>query len=300
MDQILPLELVRVTEDAAIAASKWVGCGDKNAADQAAVNAMRNRLNALDVSGTVVIGEGEKDEAPMLYIGEKLGKGKNELDIAVDPLECTTYCARGYGGSMTVIATAPRGALYATKTHYMEKIAVSPLIGNSVSLENSVTENIQVMSEKLNKPQNEITIALLNRPRNEKMIRELRALKCRLVLFEHGDVAHAIQTCLTNSGVDALMGIGGATEGVLAACAIKAYGGYIECKPYESNDQKIYSIDELAQGDDICFAATGVTHGSILKGVTYDSNYVYTSSIVTRVKSKTIRYINTQHENSTK
>ncbi|MDX9893086.1 MAG: class II fructose-bisphosphatase [Patescibacteria group bacterium] len=314
MDRNLALEFVRVTEAAAIAAAKWMGRGDKNAADQAAVDEMRDRFNQIDFSGTVVIGEGEKDEAPKLYTGEKVGKGTEPaMDLAIDPLECTDSVAWGRYNAMAVIATGPKGSLLNAPDTYMEKIAAGPQAAAVIDLDVSVKDNLTKVAKALNKEVSEITVVVLDRPRHEKLISEIREVGARVRLITDGDVAAAIATCLPESGIDLLMGVGGSTEAVLAAVALKIFNGGIICrfKPRNPEDEQevreclnkigikdlnhIFHAKDLAQGDQLTFTATGVIEGPMLAGVLFKENKIVTHSIVARGTSGTIRYLTTYH-----
>lgn len=313
MDRNLALEFVRVTEAAAIASARWVGRGDKNAADGAAVEAMRLRFNQIDFRGVVVIGEGEKDEAPLLYTGETLGTGNGaEMDIAVDPLECTDSVAYGRYNALSVIATGPRGSLLCAPDMYMQKIAVGPKAKKAISLDASTKENLQRIAESLGKEIGEVTVMVLDRPRHEQLIGEIRDAGARVRLITDGDVAAAIATCFPQSGVDVCMGIGGSTEGVLATVAIKILGGEIFCRfaPKNESDAKkainmgisdidhIFSSEELAKGDNLSFTATGVIEGPLLEGVVFGEDCIVTHSIAIRSASGTIRYLKTHHRSS--
>ncbi len=310
MDRNLALEFVRVTEAAAIAAAHWVGRGEKNKADGAAVEEMRKRFNQIDFSGTVVIGEGEKDEAPMLYTGEHVGKAKTPvMDLAIDPLECTDSVAHGRYNALTVIAAgAPKSLLHAPDT-YMEKLATGPEAAKVIDLDDSVTNNIKKTAKAIGKDVREITIMMLDRERNYPIMNEARLIGARVRLITDGDVAAAVATCLPESGIDLLMGSGGSTEAVLAAVALKILGGEMLCrfKPKKEADIgkiknmgiknliKIFSVSDLAKGDQLTFTATGVIDGPFLQGVIFRKNKIITHSIVMRAQSKTIRYITTHH-----
>jgi len=309
MDRNLALELVRVTEAAALACGRWVGKGDKNSADEAATNAMRRTLDSVGISGTVVIGEGEMDEAPMLYIGEKVGNGSApEVDIAVDPLEGTNICAKGMNGSIATIAMAPRGGFLHAPDMYMEKIAVGPSAKGVVDINATPTENLKRVAEAKGCYVEDLTVVILDRPRHEKMITEIRRAGARIHLIPDGDVAPAIAAAVEGSGVDLLMGIGGAPEGVLAAAALKCMGGDMQGRlVFMSKEErnraktmgiddfdKIYTTEEMARGD-VFFAATGVTNGELLQGVRYFAGGAETQSIVMRSKSRTVRFISTRH-----
>ena len=310
MDRNLALEFVRVTEAAAIEAARWIGRGDKKKADGAAVNAMRSRLNQIDFSGTVVIGEGEKDEAPMLYTGEHVGKAKTPvMDLAIDPLECTNSVAYGRYNAMTVVASGPKGSLLHAPDTYMEKIAVGPLCKGAINLEASVKINIEKTAKALNKKVEDITVVILDRERHADLILQVRNAGARVRLITDGDVAAGIATCFPDSGIDLLMGIGGSTEAVLAAVPIKILGGEILCrfKPKKETDiqkikaagvknlNKIFTAEDLAKGKQLTFTATGVIDGPLLNGVIFNKDRVITHSLVIRGLSGTIRYITTHH-----
>lgn len=310
MDRNLALELARVTEAAALACGRWVGKGDKIAADEAATDAMRRTLDSLDINGTVVIGEGEMDEAPMLFIGENLGNGKSpEVDIAVDPLEGTNLCAKGINGAIATIALAPKGGFLHAPDMYMEKIAVGPSAAGVINIDASPTENLTRIAEAKSCHIEDLTVVLLDRPRHEKTISEIRRAGARIHLISDGDVAPAIAAAVEGSGVDMMMGIGGAPEGVLAAAALKCLGGDMQGRlvfmTQEEKDRapgmgiealdKVYTCEELASGD-IFFAATGVTNGDLLNGVRYFSGGAETHTIVMRSKSRTVRFIQARHQ----
>jgi fructose-1,6-bisphosphatase II len=309
MDRNLALEIVRVTEAAALACGRWVGKGDKMAADEAATNAMRQSLDSLDITGTVVIGEGEMDEAPMLYIGEKVGKGNHpEVDIAVDPLEGTSICAKGMTGAITTIAMAPRGGFLHAPDMYMEKIAVGPAASGVIDLMLTPAENLKRVAEVKSCYIEDLTVVILDRPRHEKMIEEVRAAGARIHLILDGDVAPAIAAAVAGSGIDMLLGIGGAPEGVLAAAALKCMGGDMRGRLVFLNQEerdraremgiddfdRVYTVDEMARGE-IFFAATGVTNGELLPGVRFFSGGAETHSIVMRSKTRTVRFIKALH-----
>ena len=310
MDRNLALEFVRVTEAAAIAAAHWVGRGEKNKADGAAVEEMRKRFNQIDFSGTVVIGEGEKDEAPMLYTGEHVGKAKTPvMDLAIDPLECTDSVAHGRYNALTVIAAgAPKSLLHAPDT-YMEKLATGPEAAKVIDLDDSVTNNIKKTAKAIGKDVREITIMMLDRERNYPIMNEARSIGARVRLITDGDVAAAVATCLPESGIDLMMGSGGSTEAVLAAVALKILGGEMLCrfKPKKEADiskikdmgiknlSKVFTVSDLARGNQLTFTATGVIDGPFLQGVIFRKNKIITHSIVMRAQSKTIRYMTTHH-----
>lgn len=309
MDRNLALEFVRVTEAAAIASAKWIGKGDKKAADKAAVDAMRTRFNQVDFSGTIVIGEGSKDEAPELYTGEKVGKGNGpEMDIAVDPLECTDSVAYGRYNALTVITTGPKGTLMSAPDTYMEKIAVGPAAKHIIDLDAPIKDNISKVAKALDKDVEELTVSMLDRPRHENLIKEVRATGARVRLVTDGDVAVAVATCLPESPIDMLIGTGGSTEGVLAAVALRILGGEIltRFKPRNEADQRkmkemnisadqIFTAEDMAKGDMLTFTATGVIDGPLVPGVIFTPHSIITKSIVMRKASGTVRYIETHH-----
>lgn len=311
MERELALEIVRVTEAAALAASRWMGTGKKNEADNAATTAMRAMFDSVNFKGTVVIGEGEMDEAPMLYIGERLGAGWGpKLDVAVDPLEGTSIVAKGLWNGLTVVAVAPEGTLLHAPDMYMEKIAVGPKARGKVHLDASVTENLHAVAKATNKEISDVVACLLDRPRHEAIIEEIRAAGARIKLISDGDVAAAINTCFEHTGVDIMFGSGGAPEGVLAAAAMKCLGGDLQGRLKPENDAEfdrckqmglkdptqILMLDDLVKGDDAIFAATGVTDGELLKGVRFLGSHVATShSIVMRAKTGTVRFVEARH-----
>lgn len=312
LDRVLVLEMVRVTEAAAIAASTLVGRGDEKAADAAAVDAMRTALNELYMDGTVVIGEGERDEAPMLYIGEKVGSaiGKGpKIDIALDPLEGTTICAKAGPNSLAVLAIAEEGMLLNAPDVYMDKIAVGPgYSADVIDLDRSPTENINAIAAAKGVKPNEIIACVLDRPRHEKLIAELRSIGCGVVLIGDGDVAGVIATTDPDTTIDVYMGSGGAPEGVLACAALRCVGGQFKGRLLFRNDDeraraakwgvtdldKQYDLTELAKGDCI-FAATGVTDGSLLEGVKRRKDKMTTESVVMRASSGTVRWVKGEH-----
>lgn len=310
MDRNLALEFVRVTEAAAIAAAEWIGKGDKHAADQAAVNEMRDRFNQIDFAGTVVIGEGEKDEAPMLYTGEKVGTGNGPaMDLAIDPLEATDSVALGRMNALAVIVAGSAGSLLHAPDTYMEKIAAGPLAAKVINLDATVAENIKNTANALGKEVSEMVVLVLERERHEGLMKEIRDAGARVRVITDGDVAGAIAPSIETSGIDLLMGIGASTEAVLAAAAIKILGGEILCrfKPRSDADaarfvdfgitdlNKIYSSEDLAKGDRLTFTATGVIDGPLLSGVVVDKHIITTHSVVMRSQSGTSRYITTHH-----
>jgi fructose-1,6-bisphosphatase II / sedoheptulose-1,7-bisphosphatase len=310
LNRILVLEVVRVTEAGAIAASKWTGRGDEKAADAAAVEAMRKAFNLLPIDGTVVIGEGERDEAPMLYIGEKVGAGGPKVDIALDPLEGTTICAKAMPNSLAVLAISAEGGLLNAPDVYMDKIAVGGGLPEGViDLDKSPTENVTAVAEAKGCAPSDVTVCVLDRPRHAALIKELRELGCSVHLIGDGDVAGVIATTDPKTGIDLYMGSGGAPEGVLAAAALRCIGGQMQGRLLFRNDDeraraakwgiedlnRKYALMDLASGD-VIFAATGVTDGSMLQGVHRTADGCYTTETVTmRSKTKTIRRVQAVH-----
>jgi fructose-1,6-bisphosphatase II len=311
MDRNLGLEAVRLTEAASISSARLMGRGDEKGADQAAVDAMRKAFNELHIRGTIVIGEGERDEAPMLYIGEKVGRGANddpEVDIALDPLEGTTITATGGPNALSVIAMAEKGNLLNAPDTYMDKIAVGPSAAGAIDLRKTPSQNLRAIADRKGVYVEDLTVIILNRPRHEKLIAEVRSTGARIKLIGDGDVSAAIATCFPETGVDVLMGIGGAPEGVIAAAALRCCGGDMQGQLKPRNDKeverakkmgipdinKIFHVEEMAKGH-VMFAATGVTGGDFLKGVRFFKNGATTNSVVMRSKSHTIRYIEATH-----
>jgi fructose-1,6-bisphosphatase II len=312
MDRNLALEVVRVTEAAALASARFVGLGDHDGADQAATQAMRDTFGSLHVRGTVVIGEGERDEAPMLYIGEKLGDGSPDapaVDIAVDPLEGTNLCVNGAPGALAVVAMAEHGRFLNAPDTYMEKLAVGPAIGRGVvDIRRSATANLAAIARKKGVPVKDLTAVILDRPRHAALIAEVRAAGARIRLITDGDVGGAIATADPDTGVDVLMGTGGAPEGVLAAAALRCMGGYMQgvLRPRNGDEaaraermgiddvNHVFEIDELAGGD-VMFAATGITGGFLLRGVHFLPDGALSHSLVMRSRSGTVRRIQTRH-----
>lgn len=308
MDRNLAIELVRVSEFAALAASKHIGRGNEKAADQAAVDAMRKCLNSLTISGTVVIGEGERDEAPMLYIGEEVGAGGPQLDIALDPLEGTTITANGGENAMAVIALAQKGGFLNAPDVYMKKISANTQNQKIISLQQDLKSNIKELAQFKKVNIEDLVICILNRERHIEDIEVIRSSGARIKMIDDGDVSAVIASVINTSNIDMYYGIGGAPEGVLAAAALQCLGGSIEGQLIFYNDQEIlrakktgiddldkfYSLDDLAHGD-IMFSATGVTDGTMLKGIKITKNYAETHSIVMRSKTGTIRHINGEH-----
>lgn len=313
MDRNLALEFVRVTEAAAIAASQWIGRGDKNAADGAAVKQMRNRFNQIPFKGKIVIGEGKKDKAPELFNGEIVGKGGGpEMDIAVDPLECTDSVAHGRYNALTVIVAGPAGSLLRAPDTYMQKIIVGKRASGVIDLDAPTEENVKKVAKAVGKDIRELTVMVLDRERHEKLIEQIRKAGARVRLITDGDVAGAIATCFSDSGIDILMGTGGSTEGVLAAVPLKTLGGQILCrftprnKEEEvelqemgiTNSKQIFTAEDLAKGNELTFTATGVIDGPLLPGIIVKNDYIISHSMVVRAKSGTIRYINTHHRHN--
>ncbi len=306
----LALELVRVTETAAIAASPWVGHGDKNAADQAAVDAMRQMISTVHMDGTVVIGEGEKDEAPMLYNGERVGEGVGPaVDVAVDPIDGTTLTAKGMNNAIAVVALAERGAMFdPSAVFYMEKIVCGPEAAGKIDIAAPVKVNLQRVAEAKGVPINDLTVVILDRPRHDQLSKDIREAGARIKFITDGDVAGAVMAARDDTGVDLLMGIGGTPEGIIAACAMKCLGGEIQGRLWARNDEEhralaerglsasqVLTTNDLVKGNDCFFAATGITDGELLKGVRFDRRVVRSQSIVMRSRSKTIRIINSEH-----
>ncbi len=306
------MEVVRVTEMAAISSARLMGRGTKNESDQAAVDAMRRAFDALNIDGTVVIGEGERDEAPMLYIGEKVGRhGPNDpaVDIALDPLEGTNLCAFGKPGAISVVAIAGRGDLLNAPDTYMEKLAVGPKARGAIDLNRSWTENLKEIAKKLQREVQDLTVICLDRDRHLELIKEVRMAGARIRLIDDGDVAAGIATCFDETGVDVLMGTGGAPEGVITAAALRSVGGDMQGRLKPRNDEeiarakkmgvtdinRIYTAEELAKGE-VMFAATGVTSGDFLRGVRFFGGGCETHSVVMRSKTGTVRYITSHHK----
>jgi fructose-1,6-bisphosphatase II len=305
-DRNIAMELVRVTEAGAMAAARWIGRGEKESADQAAVDAMRFVLDSVSMRGVVVIGEGEKDEAPMLYNGEQVGNGEGpEVDVAVDPLEGTRLTAFGQPGAIAVIAVAERGTmLFPGAALYMEKIAVGPEAIGAIDIEQSATENVSAVARALGKTPREVDVVVLERERHDELIGELRDAGARVRLIRDGDVAPAIAAAQTGTGVDMLYGIGGTPEGVISAAALKCVGGGIQGRLWPRNDEErqklleagldpahVLRTDDLVSGEDVFVAATGVTTGSLLQGVRYTPGGAVTDSIVMRSRSGTVRRV---------
>jgi fructose-1,6-bisphosphatase II len=307
----LAMELVRVTEAAALAAARWMGRGDKEGADGAAVDAMRLVLGTVPMDGIVIIGEGEKDEAPMLYNGERIGDGTPpQADIAVDPIDGTTLTALGRGNAIAVIAVSERGTMFDPgPCVYMEKIAAGPEAAHVIDITATPTENIHAVAKALGKQVAEVTAVVLDRPRHDELIGEIRQAGARIRLIPDGDVAGGISTAWADSGADVLFGIGGTPEGVITAAALKAMGGAIQGRLWPRDEQErqaavdagydleeVLDTDRLVAGDNCFFAATGITDGELLKGVHYDSRGASTQSLVMRSQSGTVRLVNARHK----
>jgi fructose-1,6-bisphosphatase II len=311
LERNLGMDLVRCTEAAALRAARLMGRGDKNAADQAAVDAMRFALDAVPMDGVVVIGEGEKDEAPMLYIGEKVGTGDPPaVDVAVDPVEGTTLLAEGMPGAIAVVAVAEQGSLYHwSGIAYMDKLAVGPQARGAIDINAPVAENIRNVARALKKEVEDITVVVLDRPRHKELIRQIRETGARIKLILHGDVSAGIMTAIEDPPADMLMGIGGAPEAVITACAMKCLGGEIQCKLWPRNDderalaaansidlERVYRTSDLVRSENVFFAATGITDGEFLRGVRYFSGGARTYSVVMRAVSGTVRFIESRHD----
>lgn len=309
MNRNLALEFIRVTEIAAINSARWMGRGDEKAADQAAVDGMRKMLDTVDCQGVVVIGEGERDEAPMLYIGEKVGSGKGpEIEIALDPLEGTTICAQGGYNAISVMAIGSKGCLLNAPDIYMNKIAVGADGIGAIDITDTPTNNLKRLAQRKSCTISDLTVIILDRPRHEELIKEVRAAGARIFLIGDGDVSAAIATALPNTGIDIMMGVGGAPEGVIAAAAMRCIKGDFQGVLVPRNDgdieraktmgidniNKVYAMEEMAKGD-VMFVATGVTDGSLLKGVQFKPWGAVTNSIIMRSKSGTTRFVTADH-----
>ena len=309
-DRNLALELVRVTEAAAMAAGRWVGRGDKNGADGAAVNAMRALIGTVGMSGTVVIGEGEKDDAPMLYNGEHVGDGTGPAcDVAVDPIDGTTLTAKGMNNAVSVLAVAPRGSMYdPSAVFYMEKLVTGPEAAEAVDIRAPIAHNIEQVAKAKGSTADDVTVVILDRERHEPLISEIRATGARIRFITDGDVAGAIMAARPDTGVDMLLGVGGTPEGIIAACAMKCLGGVIQGRLWPRDDEerqkaldaghdldRVLMTDDLVAGDDVFFVATGITEGELMQGVRYRGGGATTHSLVMRARSGTIRSIVSQH-----
>jgi fructose-1,6-bisphosphatase II len=312
-DRNLALELVRVTEAAAMAAGRWVGRGDKNGADAVAVEAMRVMISSVAMNGTVVIGEGEKDDAPMLYNGEQVGDGTGpECDVAVDPIDGTTLTAKGMSNAVAVLAVAPRGTMYdPSAVFYMEKLVTGPEAADVVDIRYPVAENIHQVAKAKGSNPADVTVVLLDRPRHNQLVDDIRATGARIKFITDGDVAGAIMAARADTGVDLLMGIGGTPEGIITACAMKSIGGTIQSRLWPKDDEErqkaldaghnldpdfVLCTDDLVTGDDCFFVATGITDGELLKGVRYRGGGALTQSLVMRSRSGTVRTITSEHK----
>ncbi len=310
MDRTLTMEFVRVTEAAALKCGRLVGCGDKNGADQLAVDGMRQAFEKVHIDGTVVIGEGEMDEAPMLYIGEQVGIGGEEVDIAVDPVEGTNLVAKGQNGAIAVLAIAPRGCLLHAPDMYMEKIAVGPRAAGRIDIDAPVKENLRRVAEAMERSVDDLTVVVLDRERHADIIRDCREAGARIRLITDGDVTPAIEVGIEGSGVHMMIGTGGAPEGVLAAAALKCLGGDMQGRLAPQSDEevrraqsmgvddihRIFTIDDLVSGDDCIFSATAITQGNILRPVQYFGGGARTETIIMRYKTGTVRFVDTIHK----
>ncbi|GAA0604330.1 class II fructose-bisphosphatase [Sporichthya brevicatena] len=309
-DRNLALELVRVTEAAAMAAGRWVGRGDKNGADGVAVNAMRQLIGTVSMNGVVVIGEGEKDEAPMLFNGEKVGDGSGpECDVAVDPIDGTRLTAMGMNNALSVLAVAERGTMYdPSAVFYMDKLVTGPEAADLVDIRLPVAQNIRLVAKAKNSDVHDVTVVLLDRERHQKLAAEIRETGARIKFLTDGDVAGAIMAATEGTGVDLLMGVGGTPEGIIAACAIKCIGGMIQGRLWPTDDDErqkaidagldldaVLTTNDLVRGDNCFFVATGITDGELLRGVRYRAGSAMTHSLVMRSKSGTIRKIESTH-----
>ena len=298
-DRNLALELVRVTETAALAASPWVGRGEKDLADGAAVKAMRAVINTVDMSGVVVIGEGEKDQAPMLHNGEKVGNGDGpNCDVAVDPIDGTSLTAQGMNGAISVIALAPRGSMFDPQdSFYMNKIVTGPEAASVINITASVAHNIAAVAKAKSMKVSDITVVVLNRPRHKTLIEEIRNTGARIRLIQDGDVAAAIETARPDTGIDLLMGIGGTPEGVITAVAMICLGGAIQGQLHKDGvtEARVLTTSDLCNSDDVFLSATGITDGELVQGVRYTRFGATSNSLVMRGKSKTVRIIHTEH-----
>jgi fructose-1,6-bisphosphatase II len=310
-DRNLALELVRVTEAAAMAAARWVGRGDKNGADGAAVNAMRQLINTVSMKGVVVIGEGEKDDAPMLFNGELVGDGTGpECDVAVDPIDGTRLTALGMPDAVSVIAVSERGSMYdPSAVFYMEKLVTGPEAADVVDIEAPVAANINAVARAKACSASDVTVVVLDRPRHEQLVKEIRETGARIKFITDGDVAGAIMAARTGTGIDLMLGIGGTPEGIVAACALKCLGGVIQGRLWPRDDaeraraveaghdlSRVLTTDDLVRSDDVFFAATGITQGELMQGVRFSRGVAMTSSLVMRGRSGTIRRVDSEHQ----
>ncbi len=314
MGREVTLEFIRVTEAAALKASRWMGRGDKEAADQAAVDAMRGMLDLVSIRGTIIIGEGEKDQAPMLYIGEKVGGGglrDPKVDIAVDPIDGTTLTSKGLPNAISVIAVGNEGTLTSFPCYYVDKIAVGPTAKGSIDINDPVEANLERVAKAYGARAMDLTAIVLDRPRHSEIIEKIRHTGARIKLISDGDVAGAIATAMEDSGVNILFGIGGAPEAVLAAAALKCLGGEMQVKMWPRNEEerakildmgysdrdfdRVYETEDMVKGDSIIFCATGITGGDFLPGVRYEGNIAITNSVAMRAKTTTVRYVTAHH-----
>ena len=310
-DRNLALELVRVTEAAAMAAGRWVGRGDKNGADGAAVRAMRRLIASVSMNGVVVIGEGEKDDAPMLFNGEHVGTGEGpEADVAVDPIDGTTLCAKGMGNAIAVLAVAERGSMYdPSAVFYMEKLVTGPQAADVVDITAPVGVNVRRVAKAKGETAADVTVCILDRPRHEQIVREVRATGARIKFISDGDVAGAIMAAREGTGIDLLLGIGGTPEGIISACAMRCLGGVIQARLWPRDDDerrkaldaghdldRVLTTDDLVTSDNVFFVATGITDGELLRGVRYHGGGAETYSLVMRSKSGTIRSLASEHK----
>ena len=311
IDRNLAMELARVTEAAALSAGRWMGRGDKEAADQAAVDAMRLVLGTVQMDGIVVIGEGQKDEAPMLYVGKRVGCAPEpKVDIAVDPIDGTRLLSLGMPNAISVVALANRGSLFASPDiMYMQKIAVGPDAAGAIDINDTVANNLARIAAAKRREVADLLVVILDRPRHAELVKEVRATGARIKMITDGDVAGGVMTALPETGIDALFGVGGAPEAVVAACALKCIGGDMQCKLWPRNDEerrlaaehginlnRELTIDDLVSGDNVFFSATGITDGELLRGVHYFGNGATTDSVVMRSRSGTVRRIASVHQ----
>ena len=313
MEQMLTLEMVRVTEAAALESARYMGRGDRMGADQAATEAMRRTMDEVDFAGRIVIGEGERDEAPMLYIGEEVGRGRGPdvptIDIAVDPLEGTNLVALGQAGAITVLAASETGGLVHAPDTYMEKLCVGPVVAGKVDIRDAPADNVRRIAEALGRRVSDITVVILERPRHEALIAEVREAGARIKLIGDGDLSAAISCAVSGTGVHAVMGTGGAPEGIITAAALRCLGGEIQARfRYRSDEERargtrmghgdedrVYSTDDLAPGEHLVFAATGVTAGDLLEGVRFFGGGARTHSLVMAYRTKQVRFVDTVH-----
>ena len=311
MDRNLALELVRVTEAAALAAARLMGRRDRDAADQAAVDAMRYTLSSMEIDGTVVIGEGERGETPMLYVGERVGKGTPPaVDVAVDPIDGVTLLANGRPGALSVVAVAERHTLFFTHLAYMDKIAVGPKARGAININAPVQENLRRIADAEGRDVDELTVVMLDRPRHERLIKEVKEAGARIKLISEGDVAPGIMAAMEeDTGIDVLMGIGGSPEAVLIACALKCLGGDMQCRLWPRDERerqllaeegrdldRIFTVDDLCRGDNVFVAVTGITDGELLRGVRYTGGYARTTSLMMRSVSGGVRWMEAKHD----